>query len=110
MINIKGFDSILLKIDKKPYKNIGIYNIGYIVTKNDDYKNINSVNPLYLIISKVEVYIEEDFGNKYLAFTSTNDNKQVLAKFQKLWDEVKYLIETVNGDGKGEYEKRFCEN
>ena len=30
MIDIKKFDSDLLKIDKKSYKNIGIYNIGYI--------------------------------------------------------------------------------
>ena len=33
MINIKGFDSSLLKIDKKSDKNIGIYNIGYITIK-----------------------------------------------------------------------------
>ena len=30
MIDIKNFDSNLLKIDKKSYKDIGIYNIGYI--------------------------------------------------------------------------------
>ena len=30
MINIKSFDSSLLKIDKKPYKIISIYYIGYI--------------------------------------------------------------------------------
>ena len=30
MINIKNFSLNLLKIDKKSYKNIGIYNIGYI--------------------------------------------------------------------------------
>ena len=30
MINIKNYDSNLLKIDKKSYKDIGIYNIGYI--------------------------------------------------------------------------------
>ena len=48
MINIKDFDSNLLKIDKKSYKNIGIYNIGYIAIKKlDDYENIYSVNPLY---------------------------------------------------------------
>ena len=29
MINITKFDSNLLKIDKKSYKDIGIYNIGY---------------------------------------------------------------------------------
>ena len=33
MINIKKFDSNLLKIDKKSYKDIGIYNIGYIRKK-----------------------------------------------------------------------------
>ena len=33
MINIKNFDARLLKIDKKTYKNIGIYNIGYITIK-----------------------------------------------------------------------------
>ena len=38
MINIKDFDSSLLKIDKKSYKNTGIYNTGYIIiTKIDDY-------------------------------------------------------------------------
>ena len=33
IINIKKFDSNLLKIDEKSYKNIGIYNIGYITSK-----------------------------------------------------------------------------
>ena len=33
MINIKNFDSSLLKIDKKSYKNIGIYYIGHITKK-----------------------------------------------------------------------------
>ena len=33
IINIKTFDLILLKIDKKSYKDIGIYNIGYIAIK-----------------------------------------------------------------------------
>ena len=30
IIDIKTFDSNLLKIDKKSYKDIGIFNIGYI--------------------------------------------------------------------------------
>ena len=58
--NIRDFGSILLKIDKKSYKNIDIYNIRYITIKNDDYKNINKVNPLYLLIDKVDGYIEEN--------------------------------------------------
>ena len=41
MINIKDFDLSLLKIGKKSYKNIGIYNTGYIMIKKiDDYENI----------------------------------------------------------------------
>ena len=46
-------------------KNIGIYNIGYIIIKNiDDYKNIYSVNPLYLLVNHANGYIEEKGGNK----------------------------------------------
>ena len=37
MINIKDFDSKLLKIDKKPFRNIDIYCIGYITVKDYDY-------------------------------------------------------------------------
>ena len=50
MINIKDFDPSLLKIDKKPYKNIGIYYIGYITMKDFDYLKINSVNPLISLL------------------------------------------------------------
>ena len=43
MINIKKFDSNLLKIDKKSYKDIGIYNNGYITIKRiDDYYSVNN--------------------------------------------------------------------
>ena len=33
IINLKNFDSSLLKIDKKSYEDIGIYNNGYITIK-----------------------------------------------------------------------------
>ena len=36
MINIKNFDPILLKLDRKSYKDISIYYIGYITIKNID--------------------------------------------------------------------------
>ena len=60
MINIKNFESNLLKVDRKSYKNIGIYNIRYITTKKmDDCENIYSVNPLYLFLNHASGYIEE---------------------------------------------------
>ena len=35
IIDLKNFDAKLLKIDKKLYKNIDIYYIGYITIKNN---------------------------------------------------------------------------
>ena len=85
MINIKKFDSNLLKIDKKSYKDIGIYNIGYITIKKiDDCKNIYSVNPLYLRINHANGYIEEKGMNKYLIFDSTDENKELLKEYNDL--------------------------
>ena len=52
MIDFKNFESSLLKIDKKHYKGINIYYIGYITIKEiGDYENFHSVNPLYLLIN-----------------------------------------------------------
>ena len=84
MININDFDLSLIKIGNKTYKNIDIYNIGYIAIKNtDDYENSNSVNPFYLIIGKADRYIEENNGNKYLVFTSTDVNSKSISKIYK---------------------------
>ena len=58
-INIKNFDPNLLKINKKSYRNIDVYYIGYITMEDSDYVKINSVNSSYLIIDKVDGYIEE---------------------------------------------------
>ena len=59
IINLKEFDAKLLKIDKKSYKNLDIYNIGYVTIKKiDDYKSIYSVNPLYLRIIHARGYSE----------------------------------------------------
>ena len=87
IIDLKKFKSNLLKIDKKSYKNIGIYNIGYITIKKiDDCENIYSVNPLYLLVNHASGYIkwEEENGNKYLIFDSTNKNKNLLKKYSDL--------------------------
>ena len=58
-INLKHFESKLLKIDIKSYKNIGIYNIGYVTIKKiDDYESIYSVNLLYLLVNHSNGYVE----------------------------------------------------
>ena len=81
IINLENFDTALLKIDKKSYKDIDIYNIGYATKKKiDNCKNINSVNPLYLGITHANGYIEEKGTDKYLVFDSTDKNKELLKK------------------------------
>ena len=48
-INWKDFDARLLKTDKKDYKDIDIYYLGYVTVKKiANCNNINSLNPLYL--------------------------------------------------------------
>ena len=79
MVNIKDYEPNLLKIDREPYKDIGIYNIGYIAIKKiDDCENIYSVNPLYLLVNHENGYIEAKNENKYLIFDSTDENKELL--------------------------------
>ena len=80
-INIKNFKPNVLKIDRKSYKNIGIYNIGYITIKKiDNYENVYSVNPLYLLVNHANGYSEEKGVNKYLIFDSMDENKELLKK------------------------------
>ena len=70
IINMKNFDPNKIKIDKKSYKDILIYWIGYVVVKDLKYAKINSVNPLYLIFNKLNGYFEEINGNKHLNVSS----------------------------------------
>ena len=65
-INVKNFDPKKSWIDKKSYKNISVYYIGYVTMKDLKYVKNNSVNPLYLNINKVNCYFIEVNANKYL--------------------------------------------
>ena len=78
----------MLKIDKKSYKDIGIYNIGYITIKKIDYENIYCVNPFYLTIAHASGYIEEKGVNKYLVFNSTDENKELLKKYSDVFNGI----------------------
>ena len=47
------------------------------IKKIDDCESIYSVNPLYLIIGKVDGYIERKSKSKYLVFDPSDENKEV---------------------------------
>ena len=56
--------------------------------KVDDYENIYSVNPLYLTIAYTSGYIEEKGVNKYLVFSSADENKELLKKYSDVLNGI----------------------
>ena len=107
--DVINIDSNLLKIDKKSYKDIDIYYIGYITIKKiGDCENIYSVNPLYLLVNYASGYIKEKNGNKYLIFDdSVNENKGLLKKYADVWDGIKNKIKAINGGKENDYRKDY---
>ena len=107
-IDLKGLDVKLLQIDKKDYKDIDSYYIGYVTIKKiANCNNINSVNSLYLMINEMIGHFEEKNGNKYLVLDDVDENKEVLKKYEEVWEGIKKEIETINGGEKIEYGKDF---
>ena len=89
LINIKDFDPKLLKLGKKLSKDITIYYTGYVKKPED---NINSVNPLYLLIDGIDGFIKEKEGDKYLNISLTDSNNEVLKKYAEVWSVIKDQI------------------
>ena len=107
IIDIENFDAKLLKIDKKSYKDIDIFNIGYVTKKKiGNCMNINSVNPLYLGITRVNGYIEEKGMDKYLVFDSTDENKELLEKCNDVFNGIRDKIKEINSN-ECDYEKDY---
>ena len=97
----------MLKIDKKSYKDIGIYNIGYIAIKNiDNCESIYSVNPLYLRINRENGHIEEINKNKYLIFDFTDENKELIKKYIDVFNGIMGKIKEISND-ECDYEKDY---
>ena len=91
LIKLFNFDPNTLKLDKKTFKGINIYYIGY-VTKKEEYK-INSINPLHLLIYKTDGFTEEKRGNKYLNMAFIDSNDEVLRKYREVLHDIKSSIE-----------------
>ena len=65
--------------------NHSVYYIGY-VTKNQEY-DINSVNPLCLLINRIKGHFEEKYGDKYLIISPKNGD--MIQKYQEVFDRLK---------------------
>ena len=82
IVNIKGFNSSLLEINKLSFKGVfslNIYYIKYIPTKSPDHVSINKTDNdegfVYLFLDDADGHIEKNNGIKYLVFTPTEKNK-----------------------------------
>ena len=96
---------------KNGYKGIDIYYIGYVTVKKiDKCNNINSVNPLCLMIVEMIGHFEEKNENKYLVLDDVDENKEVSKKYEEVWEGVKKEIETINDGKKIKYGKDLKKN
>ena len=86
-------------LDKKSFKNLDIYNTGYVANKKVGYGyDINSVNPLYLRINNVNGYIEETNEYKYLVFDDTYENKELLKRYDDVFNGIMDKIKEIDDD------------
>ena len=92
LINIKKFNSNNLKLDKKSVLGNDVYYIGHISKKPQ--WNVNSVNPLYLMINRIKDRFGEVDGNKYLIISS--ENGDIMQKYQEVFDGIKEIIKKIN--------------
>ena len=102
LIDLSNFEAINLNLDKKNWKDIDIYYIGYIDKEKPSDWEVNSANPLYLIINKVFCFVEEKKGVKYLSI----DRSEVLNKLNQVFNGLKCNIEKITGE-KVNYDSEF---
>ena len=69
---------------------VNIYYIGYVDKKPE--WEVNSVNPLYLMIKRIDGFVEEKNGSKYLNISDTNRNSEILKKYNQVFNGIKYHI------------------
>ena len=56
------------------------------------YAKINIVKSLYLLIDKINGYIEESNENKYLTLVPTDESKDILKTHEELWTKIRDLV------------------
>ena len=64
-----------------------VYYIGYITKKTQ--WDVNSVNPLYLMINKIKGHFEEVDRDKRLIINS--ENGDIMPKYQEVFDGIKEI-------------------
>ena len=102
LINLSNFSTNNLKLDKKTWRDLDIYYIGYADKNKPEDWCVNSVNPLYLMINSVFCFVGEENGVKYQKIGK--GNKKLEDSILSLWNEVftgiKHYIKNINHECK----------
>ena len=93
MVYPDDFDVNLVKVVRRESRIGVIYYIGYVLKAEYD---INSINPLYLIVKSLFGRIEKIEGSSDRYLVVDENNKEVINVFDKLWkfteDEINRLV------------------
>ena len=60
--------------------------------------DVNSANPLYLLIDNASGYIEEINGDKCLVFGDTDENKKLFERYDDVFNGIMSKIEKLDDD------------
>ena len=95
IVYLDDFDVKLVKVVRRESRiGVDIYYIGYVVNKPQ--YDLDSVNPLYLIVRNLVGHIEKIEGSSDRYLVVDESNKKVINVFDKLWkfikDEINRLI------------------
>ena len=92
IVHADEFDKNLIKVDKRESRiGVDIYYISYIVNKLQ--YNINSVNPLYLILKDVKCTVEKIEGSSDRYLVIDLSNKDVLNVFDDMFNFISNKID-----------------
>ena len=83
---------------------LDIYYIGYVDKKPE--WNADSVNPLHLMTNRIDRFIEEKNGVKYLDISDTGKNSEILKKYNQVFDGIKHHIKKINNND-SKYDKDY---
>ena len=95
MINILNFEANNLKLDKKSWKGIDIYYIGYVDKNKPSQWKVNSENPLDLLINRVHKIVSKKNGFKFL---SIDKGDAVLKKYDQGFAGIKHHIKKISDE------------
>ena len=108
LIKLSKFSADNFRIDKKTWKDIDIYYIGYIDKSKPEEWKVNSVNLSYLIINKVFCFVGEKNGVKYLKIVRLKNfsDTDTITIWNQVFNGIKDHIEN-NSSEKVNYDSDY---